>query len=115
VSTIEYRETIDYVFCVNQQINRLMEFYTRIDPREPVHGLRHVYVALRGLILMSAPFIDEWRQLLDELNASLKNPKNAWITIDNIIIKILTKLDEIGLLTRKRPLEQGEYEGAGTE
>lgn len=115
MSTIEYRETIDYVFCINKHIDRLMEAYTRIDPRDPTAGLRHVYVALRGLILMSAPFVNGWEYMLDELNASLKNPKNAWITIDNIIIKILTKLDEIGLLTRKRPLEQGEYEGAGTE
>ncbi|MEM3948249.1 MAG: hypothetical protein QXM76_01475 [Zestosphaera sp.] len=114
MNVIEYKETIDYVFCVNQQINRLMELYTRIDPREPVHGLRHVYVALRGLIVMSSPFVDEWEHMLDELNASLRTGSKAWIVMDKIITRILSELDKAGLLTRKARLAVGEY-SADTE
>jgi len=113
MSVIEHKETIDYVYCINRQIDRLFEAYSRIEPREPVGGLRRVYVCLRGLILMSSPFIREWKKMLDELKEGI-NGGDAWTVMDRITVKILNELDEAGLLTRKARLAVGEY-SADTE
>lgn len=82
-----------------------MEAYSRIDPREPVHGLRRVYVSLRGLLVVTRPFIN-YEELRAKLAEAVKVRK--WELFDEVLGEIITQLERRGLLIRAERLEMGE-------
>lgn len=111
MSVTEYRETIDFTWVLARHLDRILESYSRIDPREPVHGLRRLYVALRGLLVAASPFIN-YGELRQKLRDAVK--QRNWGLFDEVLSEVIITLNRKGLLIRYYELARGEY-GADSE
>jgi len=107
MSLVEYRETVDFTWVLARHLDRILESYSRIDPREPVHGLRHLYVALRGLLVAASPFIN-YEELRQKLRDAVK--QRSWDLFDEVLSEVINALNRRGLLIRYNELARGEYD-----
>ncbi|MEB3861460.1 MAG: hypothetical protein GSR84_04480 [Desulfurococcales archaeon] len=107
MSIVEYKETIDYTWVISRQLDRVADAYSSIDYEVPGPGIRRMYMAVRGLWLLTQIYLgDEAKKLLAEASAAISDGRNieALRKIEDVVGLILAKLDNMGLLVRYKRL-----------
>lgn len=103
----KYKETFDFGFVVSRQLDRVMEAYTSIEYDTPGPGVRRLYMAVRALYVLTQIFVPE--DLLEKLSHASERMRNgsnveAVRILEDVIATILDKLNERGLLIRRKDI-----------
>lgn len=107
MSFTEYRETVDFVWVVARQLDRVMEAYSRVDYDSPALGARQLYMALRALYALTSFLVDS--RVSDNITRASSmlragEPGKALAYMDKALRGILEELDRQKLLVRKKEL-----------
>ncbi len=115
MSLVEYRETIDYVWVVSRQLDRVAEAASSIDvaavKRGARLGLLRYAIALRQLYVLVKPVLRKTRlpDHLSELEEAIekllrgdaRELARIWRRLDQIQMEIVAALNMEDLLVRK--------------